>query len=156
MGNEEKLREYLKRVTAELHETRRRLAAAEQRRADPVVVVGMACRYPGDINTPDDLWHLVATGTDAITEFPTNRGWNPDDIYHPTPNTPGKTYTRHGGFLTNADQFDNEFFNISPREALTMDPQQRHLLELTWQALENAGINPHTLTDTPTGVYIGA
>ncbi|MEV7289978.1 type I polyketide synthase, partial [Streptomyces sp. NPDC093252] len=121
---------------------------------DLIAVVGIGCRFPGGITTPDQLWQLLANGEHAITDFPTNRGW-PTNLHHPDPHHPGTTYTNQGGFLHDADQFDAEFFGISPREALAMDPQQRSLLETTWHTLEHAGINPTTLHNTPTGVYVG-
>ncbi|MEV7289286.1 beta-ketoacyl synthase N-terminal-like domain-containing protein, partial [Streptomyces sp. NPDC093252] len=122
---------------------------------DLIAVVGIGCRFPGGITTPHDLWQLLTNGEHAITDFPTNRGW-PTNLHHPDPHHPGTTYTNQGGFLHDADQFDAEFFGISPREALAMDPQQRSLLETTWHTLEHAGINPTTLHNTPTGVYVGA
>jgi acyl transferase domain-containing protein len=126
-----------------------------QTTAEPVAVVGMACRFAGGVETPDDLWQLLLEERDGVTPFPTDRGWDVDRLYDPEHGAPGRSITRHGAFLHDAADFDAELFGISPREALEMDPQQRLLLETAWEATENARIDPLSLKGSDTGVFAG-
>nr|APD72066.1 type I polyketide synthase 1 [Streptomyces sp.] len=145
--NERKLTAYLERVTGELRRTRERLTELESG-DDPIAIVSMACRYPGGVRTPEDLWRLIDEGTDAIGDFPDDRGWDLDDLATRSDST-------RGGFLDNAGDFDAAFFGMSPREALATDPQQRLLLEVAWEAVERAGIDPSSLRGSRTGVFAG-
>jgi acyl transferase domain-containing protein/NADPH:quinone reductase-like Zn-dependent oxidoreductase/NADP-dependent 3-hydroxy acid dehydrogenase YdfG len=137
-----------------LRKMRQKLDELEYARTEPIAIIGIGCRLPGGANDPDAFWTLLRNGVDAIREVPADR-WKVEEYFDPNPGTPGKTYSRWGGFMDQIDRFDPEFFGISPREAAHMDPQQRIFLEVAWEALEDAGIPPHALKDSNSGVFVG-
>ena len=154
MGDD-KVLDYLKRVTADLHKVRGRLREVEQAEREPIAIVGMSCRYGGGIEAPDDLWRLVVEGRHVAEPFPRDRGWDLEALSHPDQDRAGTSMTDRGAFLTGAAEFDADFFGVSPREALAMDPQQRLLLELAWEVFEDARMDTRPLRGSRTGVFVG-
>ncbi|MTJ10362.1 type I polyketide synthase [Anabaena sp. UHCC 0204] len=144
----------MKKALVELRETKAKLQSLEKAKIEPIAIIGMGCRFPGGADNPEDFWQLLKNGVDAITEVPQDR-WNIDDYYDPEKETPGKMYTRYGAFVDKLKEFDPSFFSISPREARALDPQHRLILEVSWEALENAALNPQKLAKTQTGVFVG-
>src|SRR5277367_3395096 len=146
---------YIRSELAGVQQEVKQVAAVRAATDEPIAIVGMACRFPGGVNSPEDLWDMVIQGRDVLTEFPSDRGWNLADLFNPDPDVAGACYTRTGGFVDGVADFDPAFFGVVPSEALAMDPQQRMFLELSWEALERAGIEPGTLRGSATGVFAG-
>ncbi|MCP4347732.1 MAG: type I polyketide synthase [Desulfobacterales bacterium] len=144
----------LKQALLALEKMQAKLEKSELEKSEPIAVVGMGCRFPGGANDPGAFWELLRDGKDTVTEIPKTR-WDIDTFYDPDPGVPGKMHIRHGSFLDNVDQFDPQFFGMSPREAMSLDPQHRLLLEVGWESLENAGRSPNELIGTRTGVFTG-
>ncbi|MFN9736475.1 MAG: beta-ketoacyl synthase N-terminal-like domain-containing protein, partial [Microcystis sp.] len=144
----------LQKAVIALKEARNKIEALERQKNEPIAIIGMGCRFPGGANSPEAFWELLSRGKEVIVPVPSQR-WDAEAYYDENPDLPNKTYARYGGFIDAVDQFDAQFFGMTPREAIALDPQQRLLLEVSWEALENAGIAPQKLTGTQTGVFVG-